>query len=170
MNRITKCRVPGYRSHQPVVAWQHGFNLFEVLIALLVLSFGLLGMAALQNFSLKSTHQSFQRTQATLGISEIIDRMRANRDAVTAGNYNLPAFTNAVPSSPDCGAAPCLSSDLANYDLAQWITKLIDPKNLGASGEVKIEPVGGTPGLFEIGVSWAEGDINMIQTMTVQLP
>jgi len=150
---------------------QGGFNLFEVLVALLVLSFGLLGLAALQNFSLKSTHQSFQRTQATLAMQDIIDRMRANAIAVNAGNYILPAYTSVAPAtSTNCSAATCSNADLATYDLSQWITRLLDPKNLGASGEVRIRTVGGAPGLHEVAVRWAEGDLTMTQTMTVQLP
>jgi type IV pilus assembly protein PilV len=165
--------IPPVRSSLPQLTArfrQRGFNLFEVLVALLVLSFGLLGMAALQNFSMKSTHQSFQRTQATFAIQDIIDRMRANLVGVQNSNYNLPAYTSVAPASPDCSATTCTSSsDLANYDLARVITHILDPKNLGGSGEMRIIPVVGAPGLYQVGVRWAEGDIAMTQTMTVQL-
>lgn len=148
---------------------QRGFNLVEVLVSLLVLSFGLLGLAALQNFSLKSTHQSFQRTQATLAIQDMIDRMRTNSLAVGAGNYNVPAFTNVAPASSDCAAAACSGIDMANYDIGRWITYMLNPKVLGPSAQGRILPVGGAAGEFQVGVSWAEGDITLIQNMTVRL-
>ena len=57
-----------------------GFTLVEVLVALVVLSIGLLGVAALQLTSLRSNHSSAMRSQATFLAYDIIDRMRANRD------------------------------------------------------------------------------------------
>ncbi|HLE93281.1 MAG TPA: type IV pilus modification protein PilV, partial [Sulfuricaulis sp.] len=61
------------------IAFQHrGFSLIEVLVALLVLSIGLLGLAALQTTSLQYNTGSYFRTQATFLAYDIIDRMRAN--------------------------------------------------------------------------------------------
>lgn len=56
-----------------------GFTLVEVLVALVVLSIGLLGVAALQLTSLRSNHGSAMRSQATFLAYDIIDRMRANQ-------------------------------------------------------------------------------------------
>jgi len=64
-----------------------GFTLIEALVALLVLSIGLLGVAALQLTSLKYNQGASQRSQATMLASDIIDRMRANRAAALAQEY-----------------------------------------------------------------------------------
>lgn len=66
-----------------------GFTMIEVLVALVVLSIGLLGVAALQLTSLRSNHSSAMRSQATFLAYDIIDRMRANRADALAGNYNI---------------------------------------------------------------------------------
>lgn len=56
-----------------------GFTLIEVLVALLVLSVGLLGIAGLQLTSLRSNHSAYLRSQATILAYDILERMRANR-------------------------------------------------------------------------------------------
>jgi type IV pilus assembly protein PilV len=66
---------------------QHGFTLLEVLIALLILSIGLLGLAALQTVGLRSNQMASMRTVVTEAAYDITDRMRSNPDAVAAGEY-----------------------------------------------------------------------------------
>src|SRR5690606_37489064 len=94
-----------------------GFTLIEVLVALIVLSIGLLGLAALQIQSIKHNTDAYFRTQATLLAYDIIDRMRANSAAVSAGIYEV----SAPPATEvTCGedAAGCGSAaELAAYDL-----------------------------------------------------
>ncbi|GAA0705474.1 type IV pilus modification protein PilV [Dokdonella soli] len=52
--------------------------MLEVLVAILVLSIGLLGLAALQAFSLKANQSANFRTQATALANLIVERMRAH--------------------------------------------------------------------------------------------
>lgn len=56
-----------------------GVSLIEVLVALLVLSIGLLGFAALQGFSLQAGQHSYNRSQAVDLAYEVADYARANR-------------------------------------------------------------------------------------------
>ncbi len=77
---------------------QYGFSLLEVLIALLVLSIGLLGLAGLQTLGLKFNMQSYQRTQAALLAYDIVDRMRAN-----PVEKNGPRYTESKRPPPRCG-------------------------------------------------------------------
>jgi type IV pilus assembly protein PilV len=58
---------------------QKGFTLLEVLVAMLVLSIGLLGLAGLMASSLRNNHSAYYRTQATWLAYDVIDRMRVNR-------------------------------------------------------------------------------------------
>lgn len=57
---------------------QKGFTLLEVLVAMLVLSIGLLGLAGLMASSLRNNHSAYYRTQATWLAYDVIDRMRVN--------------------------------------------------------------------------------------------
>ena len=62
---------------------QSGFSMIEVLIALLVLAFGLLGLAFMQTLNLRYTKSAQQRTQAVNLASELLDTMRANRSQLS---------------------------------------------------------------------------------------
>ena len=66
-----------------------GMTLVEALVALVVLSVGLLGVAGLQLSSLRNNHNAHLRSQATALAYDIMDRMRANRVAARAGEYNV---------------------------------------------------------------------------------
>lgn len=148
---------------------QRGFNLLEVLIALLVLAIGLLGLAALQNLSLRYANESYGRTQATLMIYEMIDRMRANSTGVIAGNYNgYSAWLTSPPASTDCTSTPCSSTAMADYDVSQWISA-ITQRSVLAQGAGRIQPLAGTS-RFDVSVRWEEHDTPQTQVVRVQLP
>src|SRR5690606_35939345 len=102
---------------------QDGFSLIEVLVALLVLSVGLLGLAMLQIEGLKHNTDAYYRTQATVLAYDIMDRMRANSDAARNGDY----VSTAIPAEETCGdtSSGCGSpAALASYDLHHWYTQL----------------------------------------------
>lgn len=98
--------------HVRLVPAQCGFGLLEVLVAVAVLSIGLLGMAALQVNSLKNNQASFQRTQAVMLSYLAMDVLRTNRTAAIAGDYNL---------DKTCGAPP-LGSSLVASDKMFWLS------------------------------------------------
>lgn len=66
---------------------QSGMTLIEVLVTLVIVSVGLLGIAALQLTTLKGNQEAYVRSQASILASYIIDRMRANQAGFAAGNY-----------------------------------------------------------------------------------
>ena len=66
-----------------------GFSMLEILISILILSIGLLGLAALHATSLKANHGAYYKSQATFLAYDIVDRMRANRPEAINGSYNL---------------------------------------------------------------------------------
>ena len=68
---------------------QRGTTLVETLVALLVLSIGLLGVAALQVNALQTNLSSHVRSQASVLAYDIADRMRANRAIALSGGYNI---------------------------------------------------------------------------------
>jgi len=170
--KTSLCRKPTAQSRQ------QGFNLVEVMIALVVLAIGLLGLAALQNFSLKATHQSYQRTQATILIHDIIDRMRANSTEIAS--YSVPFATDNI-SGPDCAISPCTPPSLALHDLREWTAAMRSTSGLGPSGRVQITQAASFGGgvLATITMTWVESygkddagadqRVQMTQTMTTHL-
>ncbi len=119
-----------------------GLSLIEMLIALLVLSFGLLGVAGLQAVSLKNNQSAFLRTQASFWAYEVIDRMRANRENALNGAYNM-----GDPEDPDSGDSIPTAETTATADLTAWRAALADlPSGLGA--------VDCAAGICRVGVEW----------------
>ena len=94
---------------------QSGFTLLEVLVAVLVLAIGLLGLAGLMTSSIRNNQSAYQRTQATWLAYDIVDRMRVNRAAALASNYNT-----ALGSPVTCVASPALAGAMAAQDLTDW--------------------------------------------------
>ncbi len=102
---------------------QKGLSLMESMIALVVLSVGLLGIAGMQLSALKASNSANYRAIASIKASELADRMRANLGGVYEGNY----LTNATW---DCSAPPtscmgvsssfsCTTAQMAAFDLYQ---------------------------------------------------
>lgn len=132
-----------------------GFTLIEVLIAILVLSIGLLGLAALQISGLQNGQQSYQRAQASALAYDIADRMRANRAVAAAGGYTVAM--GALPSaaaSPDCSTATCSATQLAAWDIANWALRV---KSTLTNGDAVILCTACASGTVQaIIVSWQE--------------
>ncbi|WP_210424733.1 type IV pilus modification protein PilV [Marichromatium bheemlicum] len=95
---------------------QRGFSLIESLVAMVVLAIGLLGMAELQSTAMQLNSSAYQRTQATNLAYDIIDRMRANRQAALAGAYD----DQGLATDPQCPTATPASGDLATRDIQHW--------------------------------------------------
>lgn len=104
-------------------ARMQGFTLVEVLVALLIAGIGLLGMAALHLSGLRSVETAYQRSLATLAANDLLERMRANADAVRAGNYTT-GYGAAATASTDCESTSCSGAQMAAFDLARWKTSL----------------------------------------------
>ena len=117
-----------------------GFSLIEVLVALLVLSIGLLGLAALQVQGLRFNHDALIRTQATNLAYDIVDRMRANR-------ANVAAYTAADPG----GACDPLAAGAA-MDLTCWYDDLAATLP-GGDGVIADNA---TANFFDITVRWVD--------------
>lgn len=137
---------------------QNGFTMMEVLVAILVLSIGLLGLAGLQIAGLRNNQSAYYRSVATYQAWDMADRLRANLPGVTTGNYD---DVNGIPADPGCIAAGCNTADLATYDVSSWNTEngAVLP---GGSGTVCRDndlttaacEVGGT--VFAIRVTWTD--------------
>jgi len=127
-----------------------GFTLTEVLVALMVLSVGLLGVGKLVLFSARSNDSAYLRSQATELAYSVLDDMRVNRQSALNTWYNVAhANTLADPGFLCTQASPCSSgTQLAQYDLFQWWTRLSAGLGPSADGSVNvvnvIDPFSGT--------------------------
>jgi type IV pilus assembly protein PilV len=124
-------------------AHQRGFTLLEILVAIVVLSLGLLGLAGLQATSLKNNQVAYYRSIATQQAQDIADRMRANMLGIPTGNYTI---TN-TPAAQDCIGSSCSPAVMAQSDANLWNSanaRLLP----GGSGAVCIDstPDDGVPG------------------------
>lgn len=126
---------------------QGGFTLLEVLVALIVLSIGLLGLSGLQTTGLRNNHSAFLRSQATLATTDIIDRMRANRDAARDGDYDINYGT--TPSHVTC-IGSCSATQVAQMDVELWHAYV--ERLPAGEGEVSVT----TGGLAEVKVRWTD--------------
>lgn len=98
-----------------------GFTLIEAMVALLVFSVGLLGIAGLQTSALRNSTSAYWQSQATWFAYDIADRMRANAGGATAGEYDA-LDTASPPTDPGCIATAGCNTTLqvANSDAAEW--------------------------------------------------
>lgn len=91
---------------------QHGVGLIEVLIAVLVVSIGFLGVAALQVYSLSTNNSAMANSMATVASYSILDAMRL--DKTHLASYEGADVCLAVPST----------ATLAGTQLHQWCGQL----------------------------------------------
>ncbi len=140
------------RLHSAGSRKQSGFSMLEVLITVLILSFGLLGMASMVTTGMKSNTTSHYRSVATQQTQDIADRMRANLTGVRSGSYD--ALATNIPVGSDCVAAGCDAAQMAVYDHAQWNTanSRLLPGGLGTVA-------GNLAGGFLITVMWTEKEM-----------
>lgn len=104
----------------PCLPAQRGATLIEVLVAILVFSVGLMGVAGLLLMSARSSHAAYLRTQVTFLAQNMADRMQANPMAVWMGDYN-GTYPNG--RAQDC-AAGCTPRQLALHDQGVWSGQL----------------------------------------------
>ena len=135
----------------------NGFTLLEVLVALLILSIGLLGLVNLQLRGLQYSDSARQKSQATFLAYDILDRMRANKDEALNGTYDVLIGT-AIPQ-PDAAdmcsisTVSCTPDDLAAYDLWEWKQELSQYLPNG-DGRVQRDATIVTADVYEITIQW----------------
>lgn len=131
---------------------QRGFNLVEVLVALVILAVGLLGIAALYLDSLRTGRTAIYRTQAINLASDMGDRIRSNRAAGIG--YELDFDDDAPAAVANCeSTAGCSAAQMAQNDLNRWraLAELLLPE-----GGSQIEVTAGTPNVYVISLRWTE--------------
>lgn len=151
---------------------QRGISLVESLVALLVLSIGMLGIAALYVSSLRASGSALFRTQAVNFAADMADRIRANPNAAAA--YAGAEANNGCVTGPVVGA-DCSPLQLAADDLFRWraaiALTLPDDGNAGTpQGTVVVAGIS-APRTYTIQVTWSEPTepAPLIYTLVMQI-
>jgi type IV pilus assembly protein PilV len=155
---------------------QHGASLIEVLVAILIFSIGMLGVAALTNAAIRYQSGNVARGAVAASIQDYADRLRGNLDDANGFSANPTSSTAssvtgtgyvyvdtystqksgsiAFPTSPNCALTKCTPAELSNYDLSAWRIALRD--NLpGGAGFVTGDVRNG----FDVTVMWFDKDL-----------
>ena len=105
----------------PRISLQQGFSLIEVLVAVLVITIGLLGVAGMQLVGLKGNQQSFSKNQAAHHAQAVLEKMRGNPAGVITNKYLFDSSTYSCATEPtkNCGlaASVCNPEQIAIHDL-----------------------------------------------------
>jgi len=120
----------------------NGFTLLEVLVAMLILSIGLLGLAALQANTLKLNHGALQRSQGIFLTYDMMDRLRANRTAALAGQCDIAM------------GATLGGTDLCDVDVTDWQDNFVAAFLPAGQGSVDCST---TVNVCVVTVQWDEG-------------
>jgi type IV pilus assembly protein PilV len=105
---------------------QQGVGLIEVLVAVLILSIGMLGLAGLQVRTLRNSQSSLERGVAVVETHFIADAMRADLISVENGDYDIALTADPV-------ATPTTFADNA---VAAWRSNLEENMGDGATGGI----------------------------------
>jgi len=136
-----------------------GFALLEVLLAFVVLAFGLLGIAGMLLVGHKANSSSYIKQQAVQTAYDIVERIHANSLAAIAGSYNVNNITTGgaatIPTvpSPNCSTATCTTTQLAAYDTWFWLAQDLAQIPNG-SGSVTTTVAAGNTTLVVVTVQW----------------
>ncbi len=146
------CRAPG----------QRGFSLVEVLIALVIMSVGMLGIAGLYVHSMQAGRTSMLRHHAVTLAGAVADRIRANpRAGVTYQGAGLNG--NCVS-----GVVNCDEVAMAGHDILLWRQQAADTL---PAGDVEILfDDSGVPPVYTINVTWSEPGVNPPPTYSIVIP
>ncbi|HSY07182.1 MAG TPA: type IV pilus modification protein PilV [Steroidobacteraceae bacterium] len=164
---------------RPTSAGARGFSLIEVLVALIVVSVGLLGIAKMQAIAYSSTGVASKRSLAAIEAASLASSMHANRaywsvsgiapaSTTVTGNAVTASTDPALLAAVDCtsgGAVPCTASALAAYDLGfgptSWAAAL--QSLLGTSDQAVIACVNPappqTPVTCTVTITWSENQV-----------
>jgi type IV pilus assembly protein PilV len=129
-----------------------GVSLVEVLVALVVISVGMLGIAALYVEGLRAGRTALTRTRAIVIATDMSDRIRSNR----AGGANYikdAADAGATTTACDPSGTGCTPAQMARHDIALWNNFVIGLPNGSATIQ---HSTATTPASYTITITWSE--------------
>ena len=145
-----------------------GFSLVELMVAMVIFAFGMLGLAALQGHGLQYVTDAYERSQAVFFAYDMSDRMRANIVGLNANNYaNLAAAPNPLTSCVAVNPG-CTNAAMATADASEWFTAIAAALPNGG-GSVVCQNAPCVPGSsHRITVTWT-GRLGLAQSLQVDV-
>lgn len=140
---------------------EKGFTLIEALIALVVFSIGLLGLAAMYSKSMMVTHSAYMRSLASIQALDMAERIRANiylNHAASPYTLSVNDSTSSIQDVADrCNATSrCAATELRDWDIDSWID---ETQNLfGALFQGAEIVFDSALNEYEIELTWSERD------------
>lgn len=136
---------------------QRGISMIEVLVALFIVAFGLLGIAAFQTRLQTSEMEAYQRSQALILLQDMVNRLNTNRTNANAYLTDTPAGVGDTPAT-DCTTA----TTLAERDLCEWshllqgAAELTGTTRVGAMVGARgcVEQTAGITNEYRVTVTW----------------
>ncbi len=150
------------RKQENLIKRVGGFTLVEVLVALIILSVGMLGIAGLYVHSMQAGRTSIFRHHAVTLAGDVADRIRANPRALIA--YSQAGANNNCVN----GGIDCTPPQMAANDIDLWDQQAADTLPNGTVAVVFTAGVGGLPPTYQITVAWDEPGENM--TYIINIP
>ena len=133
---------------------QGGAMLIEVLVAIVLCAFGLLGFAALQSRASTAEFEALQRSQALVLVEDMANRVNANR--VNAGAYVQSALVGAG-SEQNCGGLTGAALDVCDWgNLLRGVSESSGSTAIGAMLGARgcIARAAGSTDRYVISVAW----------------
>ena len=130
---------------------QFGFSLVEVLIALVVMSVGMLGIAGLYVQSMQAGRTSMFRHHAVTLAGDVADRIRANPRAAIAYIDPVGANNNCVDAGNDCTPA-----EMASNDVLLWKAQAAETLPGGDVTIIFAPAAALLPPTYQITITWTE--------------
>jgi type IV pilus assembly protein PilV len=150
-----------------------GISMVESLVALVIISVGMLGIAGLYLSSLQAGRSANLRMQAVNLASDMADHIRANK----RGRNFYEATATDKGESKDCATATCSAEDIAKNDIYVWKRAISEALPANANGQLDYTDRGvddeGTPlpDITEVLVTWREpgADVDSTYKTMVEL-
>ena len=120
-----------------------GFSMIEVLVTIVIIAFGLLGIAGLQVRLQMSEMESYQRSQALLLLNDMANRIATNRN--NAASY----VTTAANPMGEGMVCPTTTATVAQRDLGEWCNAMQGAGETTNSGASKVRALVGGRGCVE---------------------
>ena len=151
-------------SHTPLIKapGQRGFSLVEVLIALIIMSVGMLGIASLYVQSMQAGRTSLFRHNAVTLAGDVTDRIRANPVAIAA--YAGGGGDNSCTD----GTTTCSNTQMAAHDIFLWAQQATDTLPNGAVVVTVDQTV--IPPIYTIAINWDEPGQPQNYTIITPIP
>lgn len=152
---------PGRMHHQA------GVSLMEALIAILLLTLGLLAILGMQVHALANVQDSVRRTQAIRLVEDLSERLKALPDAIGQASNVALDWESATTTVSDCAAMQCTPSQLAKFHANRWLASVKESLPLG---DANVFVVASDPRQLGVMLAWRAHEKDGVDAMSVLAP